>query len=145
MAMRLRNILPTVFLVGMATQASADIGRVKLVSGAATVLRGIESIKAAPGLVLEAGDTFVTGKNGRMGITFNDNTRFATGPNSRVAVTDYVFDDTTHEGQFLTRVDRGVLAVVSGQIAKSKKDAMRVKTPTSLLGVRGTRFIVEVN
>lgn len=143
--MRLRNILPTVFLVGMATQASADIGRVKLVSGAATVLRGIESIKAAPGLALEAGDTFVTGKNGRMGITFNDNTRFATGPNSRVAVTDYVFDDTTHEGQFLTRVDRGVLAVVSGQIAKSKKDAMRVKTPTSLLGVRGTRFVVEVN
>jgi hypothetical protein len=87
----------------------------------------------------------VTGKNGRIGITFNDNTRFATGPNSRVAVTDYAFDDTTHEGQFLTRVDRGVLAVVSGQIAKSKKDAMRVKTPSSLLGVRGTRFVVEVN
>ncbi len=143
--MRLRNILPAVFLVGMATQATADIGRVKLASGAATVLRGVESIKAAPGLVLEQGDTFVTGKDGRMGITFNDNTRFAAGPNSRVAVTDYVFDDTTHEGQFLTRVDRGVLAVVSGQIAKSKKDAMRVKTPTSLLGVRGTRFVVEVN
>jgi hypothetical protein len=35
--------------------------------------------------------------------------------------------------------------VVSGQIAKSKKDAMRVKTPSSLLGVRGTRFVVEVN
>lgn len=143
--MRLRNILPAVFLVGMATQASADIGRVKLASGAATVLRGSETITAAPGLVLQQGDTFVTGKNGRIGITFNDNTRFATGPNSRVAVTDYVFDDTTHEGQFLTRVDHGVLAVVSGQIAKSKKDAMRVKTPTSLLGVRGTRFVVEVN
>lgn len=143
--MRLRNILPAVFLVGMATQVSADIGRVKIASGLATVLRGSETITAAPGLVLEQGDTFVTGKNGRIGITFNDNTRFATGPNSRVAVTDYAFDDTTHQGQFLTRVDRGVLAVVSGQIAKSKKDAMRVKTPSSLLGVRGTRFVVEVN
>ncbi len=36
------------------------------------------------------------------------------------------------------------LAVISGQIAKSRQDAMKVRTPTSLLGVRGTRFIVEV-
>ena len=34
--------------------------------------------------------------------------------------------------------------IVSGQIAKSRRDAMKVRTPTSLLGVRGTRFIVNV-
>jgi len=33
---------------------------------------------------------------------------------------------------------------VSGKIAKSGRDAMQVRTPNSLLGVRGTRFIVEV-
>ena len=44
----------------------------------------------------------------------------------------------------MTRVDRGSLGVVSGNIAKSKRDAMRVRTPTSMLGVRGTRFVVEV-
>jgi hypothetical protein len=143
--MRLRIILPALFLAGMATQAMADIGRVKLASGVATILRGTQALPATPGLILQKGDTLVTGKNGRIGVTFNDNTRFAAGPNSRVAVADYTFDDTTHEGTFLTRVDRGTLAVVSGQIAKSKKDAMRVRTPTSLLGVRGTRFVVEVN
>jgi hypothetical protein len=143
--MRLRIILPALFLAGMATQASADIGRVKLASGVATILRGTQTLPATPGLVLQKGDTLVTGKNGRIGVTFNDNTRFAAGPNSRVAVADYAFDDTTHKGTFLTRVDRGSLAVVSGQIAKSNKDAMRVRTPTSLLGVRGTRFVVEVN
>ena len=41
-------------------------------------------------------------------------------------------------------LDRGSLAIVSGQIAKENKDAMKVKTPTSLLAARGTRFVVDV-
>jgi hypothetical protein len=44
----------------------------------------------------------------------------------------------------VTQVDRGSLAVVSGKIAKSNRDAMKVRTPNTLLGVRGTKFIVEV-
>lgn len=143
--MRLPVLFTAAALAGMATPVLADIGRVKLVSGIATIERGSQKIPATSGLVLQKGDTIVTGKNGRIGVTFYDNTRFAAGPNSRINVADYVFDDTTHKGQFLTRVDRGSLAIVSGQIAKSNRDAMRVKTPTALLGVRGTRFVVEVD
>jgi hypothetical protein len=33
---------------------------------------------------------------------------------------------------------------VSGRIAKSDRDAMKVRTPNTLLGVRGTKFIIEV-
>lgn len=143
--MRLPVLFTAAVLAGMATPVLADIGRVKLVSGIATIERGSQKIPATSGLVLQKGDTIVTGKNGRIGVTFYDNTRFAAGPNSRINVADYVFDDTTHRGQFLTRVDRGSLAIVSGQIAKSNRDAMRVKTPTALLGVRGTRFVVEVD
>lgn len=143
--MRLRIFIPAVVLAGLATSALADIGRVKLVTGIATIERGAQKIPATSGMALQAGDTIVTGKAGRIGVTFNDNTRFAAGPNSRINVSDYVFNDTTHQGQFLTRVDRGSLAIVSGQIAKSNRDAMRVKTPTALLGVRGTRFVVQVD
>lgn len=143
--MRLRILLTATVLAGISTPVLADIGRVKLVSGIATIERGGQKIAATSGLVLQKGDTLITGKNGRIGVTFNDNTRFAAGPNSRVNVADYAFNDTTHQGQFLTRVDRGSLAIVSGQIAKSNRDAMRVKTPTALLGVRGTRFVVQVD
>lgn len=38
---------------------------------------------------------------------------------------------------FLTEKKRGSLGEVSGKIARSKKDAMGVKTPTSMLGDRG--------
>lgn len=124
--------------------AQAEIGRIKTVTGAASVVRGKVVTPAAPGVQLRVSDVLTTGGNGRIGITFVDNSRFAVGPNSRVALSQFEFDDTTHKGQSLTTVDRGTLGVVSGQIAKENKDAMRVRTPTSLLAARGTTFVVEV-
>jgi len=130
------------FLV--ASPAFAEIARIKQSSGAAVVQRGTQQIKPAPGLQLLAGDSLVTGKDGRMSLTFVDNTRFAVGPNSRISVSEFQYDRTRQKGSFVTQVDRGSLAVSSGKIAKSDRDAMKVRTPNTLLGVRGTKFIVEV-
>lgn len=127
-----------------AAPASAEIARIKQSSGVASVQRGTQSLKASPGLQLLAGDRLVTGKDGRMSLTFIDNTRFAVGPNSQVSVSEFQYDRTRQKGSFVTQVDRGSLAVVSGKVAKSDRDAMKVRTPNTLLGVRGTKFIVEV-
>jgi len=125
-------------------QGAGEIGRIKTVTGAASVVRGKATAAAAPGYQLLVSDVLTTGPNGRIGVTFIDNSRFAVGPNSRVALSQFEFDDTTHRGKSLTTVDRGTLGVVSGQIAKENKDAMKVRTPTSLLAARGTTFVVEV-
>ena len=143
--MRVRFILTAIAAAGIPFLAQAEIGRIKLASGPATVQRNGVAQPAKPGLVLLKGDTLITGPNGRIGVTFVDNTRFAAGPNSRIALNEFDFNTTTHDGKFVTQVDRGSLAIFSGQIAKKNHDAMRVRTPTSLLGVRGTRFVVEVN
>lgn len=124
--------------------AAAEIGRIKSVVGEASIVRGKAATPASPGYQLMVSDVIATGRDGRIGITFIDNSRFAVGPNSRVALSQFEFDDTTHKGESLTTVDRGALAIVSGQIAKENKDAMKVRTPTSLLAARGTRFVVEV-
>lgn len=124
--------------------AAAQIARVKQSVGAAAIERGSARLPASPGLQLVAGDRLVTGKDGRISLTFIDNTRFAIGPNSDIAVSQFDYDRTRQRGAFVTQVNRGSLAVVSGKIAKSGRDAMKVRTPNSLLGVRGTRFIVEV-
>ena len=124
--------------------ATAEIARIKQSSGLASIERSSQRLTALPGLKLLAGDRLVTGKDGRISVTFIDNTRFAVGPNSRVSVSEFQYDRTRQKGSFVTQVDRGSLAVVSGKIAKSNRDAMRVRTPNSLLGVRGTRFIVDV-
>ena len=129
----------------LSTQAqAADIGRIKTATGKASVVRAGKTLPATPGLPLSVKDLLVTGRDGRIGVTFIDDSRFAVGPNARVSLAEFEFDDTTHKGSSLTRVDRGSLAIVSGQIAHENKDAMKVRTPTSLLAARGTRFVVTV-
>lgn len=139
------GLLVTFSLLAMAAQpAFANIGRVKQTVGTASIERKGARVDPVVGTSLLPGDVLVTGKGGQIAVTFADNTRFSVGPNSRVAVDTFTFDRTTRSGAFETRVEKGSLGVVSGQIAKSRRDAMKVRTPTSLLGVRGTRFIVNV-
>jgi len=140
----LRQMLMIAAIAFATSPAHAEIARIKSSAGTAMVERGGGRMPATPGLRLSPGDKLVTGKNGRISLSFIDNTRFSVGPNSRIAVSQFAYDRTRQRGQFVTQVDRGSLAIVSGQIAKSDRDAMKVRTPSSLLGVRGTRFIVEV-
>ena len=130
--------------IAASAPALAEIGRVKSSTGAAFVVRGTTQTPAKPGLPLEPQDVLLTKRDGRMAMTFIDNTRFAIGPNSNVSVRQFLFDRRTQRGQFEAQVNRGSLAIVSGQIAKSGQDAMKVRTTTTVLGVRGTRFVVNV-
>ena len=139
-----RTLLMLGLAVTLAAPAAAEIGTLKKAAGAASIERGKTVLPAQPGTRLDVGDTLVTGKDGRMAVTFIDNARFALGPNSRVALTRFEFDDATHQGRFDAKVLKGQLAVISGQIAHENPKGMTVQTPTSVLGVRGTRFVVNV-
>lgn len=140
----MRHTFLALAALALAQPAWAEIGRVKSSVGPVSITRAGVPIAVKPGARLEQGDVLVTGKSGRLGIAFADNTRFALGPNSRVVLSQFDYDRTRQTGKFVTEVQRGSLGVVSGKIAKSGKDTMRVRTPTSMLGVRGTKFVVEV-
>jgi hypothetical protein len=131
-------------LMSCPSWAAGEIGFVKSVTGTATVIRAKAPLPAKPGMLLQESDVIRTGRNASLGITFIDNSRFAVGPNTNLALSQFEFDDTTHRGKFLTTVNKGRVAIVSGTIAKENKDAMKVRTPVSLLAARGTRFVVEV-
>jgi hypothetical protein len=142
--MSIRSIVIFLLVACLPATAFSEIARVKKVSGDAHIEREGKRVDAKPGVTLEQKDVLVTGANGRLSVTFIDNTRFSAGPDSRVSLEKFEFDSTTHRGAFESRVEWGSLAVVSGQIAKEKPDSMKLFTPESILGVRGTRFIVKV-
>src|SRR5712671_1903337 len=73
-----------------------------------------------------------------------DNTVFSTGPNSQLALDEFQFDSNNFRGSMLADMRQGTLAVVSGDITRSSPGAMKIKTPTAVLGVRGTTFAVQV-
>lgn len=137
------TVMTLVLLPTRGTWAEA-IGQIKAVSGEVTLVRNQGSAPAQVGALVEQTDVLVTGADGRVGMTFIDNTRFSVGPNSQVALEKFTFNPTTREGEFLTKIERGAMSVISGHIAHSDPEAMKVKTRTTILGVRGTHFLVQV-
>jgi hypothetical protein len=134
-----------VALIALATLAqAADIGRIKVAHGTVTIQRAGTSIPASVGMPVQASDVIATGSDGSVGITMTDNSLLSAGPNSVLALDRYDFDDVTSEGHFDTSLRKGTLAVVSGRLAQQSPDAMKVRTPSAVLGVRGTEFVVSV-
>jgi len=143
----LSQIVPTAIfavLVFSAVSNAAEIGQIKNTTGQVFLLRNNRQQPAKPGDIVEEADTIITGANGSFGMTLIDSTRISAGPNSRIELKQFRFNPTTQEGESLTELHRGTLAIVSGQIAKRSPDAMKVQTPTTILGVRGTSFAVKV-
>jgi hypothetical protein len=128
-------------LIGSWCQA-ADIGQVKVSKGSVTIERAGQSLRGDPGMRLQGSDVVSTGADGSVGITMTDNSLLSAGPNSVLVLDRYDFDSTTSEGHFDASLRQGTLAVVSGRLAKQSPDAMTLRTPSAILGVRGTTFVV---
>lgn len=127
-----------------AAVAASDVGEIKTTKGSAHVERDGSRVAAKVGMHVRQSDRLVTGADGTVGITFLDNTLVSAGPNSTLVIDSYRFDSTTHAGKFDASLQRGSLAVISGKMVKQSPEAMRIRTPSSVLGVRGTEFVVKV-
>lgn len=125
-------------------RAAEPIGLVKTAKGAVTIERAGQKISAPIGTHLFQSDQVLTGADGAVGMTFIDNSRLSLGANSALALEKFRFNTTTHEGEFVSALNKGALAAVSGKIAKETPEAMKVRTPSAILGVRGTKFVVSV-
>ena len=109
--------------------ASSPIGLVKVTEGMATVQRGDEMLPARLGLALQEGDVLRTGADGRMGVVLRDDTRLSLGPESEIRIDRFLFAPAKGHLALVVKMARGVMAFVSGNIAKLSHDAVRVETP----------------
>lgn len=137
------SLMVIVAVVAPAPLAAQEAGHVKVSRGTVQIERAGQKVPASVGAPVQTGDVVTTGADGSVGITFLDNSLLSAGPNSVLALDRFAFDTTTHQGAFESSLKRGTLAVVSGKLAKQSPDAMKVKTPAAVLGVRGTEFLVR--
>lgn len=145
--MRMRHLagLAVVVVASVAAAESAPIGTAKIVSGSALVVRGGEKTPVKVGDKILEHDVFETDATGSLGITFVDNTSFSIGPNSRVAIDTYFFDPKNLKGHLLAQLKKGSMMVRSGELTKQQPGSVQIKTPRTVLGVRGTTFVVSVD
>lgn len=125
--------------------AAADIGQIKTSKGQVTIERSGQTLPGSVGTRLQTADIVKTGSDGSVGITMDDDSLLSAGPGTVLSLDRYAFEPTTNQGRFDASLNRGTLAVISGRIAKQTPDAMTLRTPTAILGARGTAFVVSVD
>ncbi|HEX3861143.1 MAG TPA: FecR family protein [Stellaceae bacterium] len=137
------------FLV-VATAAPAlaqeeQIAQVNTASGTIAVERAGQRLPLKIGDQIYRKDIIETGTDSSVGITFTDNSVISAGPDSRLVLEQFHFDSNNYRGDMLAKLQKGTLTAVSGDIAHSSPGAMKIETPTAILGVRGTTFAVEAH
>jgi hypothetical protein len=127
-----------------ATPATSDepIGNVATLSGIATVIRNKDSIALKLKDDIFLNDTVQTAADSALGVTFNDGTTFHLSANARITIDNYVYEDGAKDNAGIFDIAKGTVAFVAAAVAKTGD--MKITTPTSTLGIRGTTGLVEV-
>lgn len=125
------------------TDTPDRIGTFKQVQGEAWVGPPDARRAAQPGAGLRATERVSTGRDGSAVIVLRDGTTLTVGPNTLLDLSRFQFDATTQQGNVLLDLLQGTVRVVTGLLAKVNPDLFKVQTPTAVVGVRGTDFIVE--
>jgi hypothetical protein len=137
-------LLLGLFAASPALAQTSPAGRIKTVAGEAFVIHQGQRVAAAVGTPVYEQDSLVTGADGRVGLTLRDDTRLSIGPQTTIEINRFVYAQSDSQFAFVLKVVRGVVAYVSGRIAKLSPDAVRLETPSAIVGVRGTRLVIRV-
>lgn len=133
-----------IVLLFISNWAWANIGSVTEFSGTAIIKRNRDNITISLGTVIALNDRVET-KNGKVKITFKDNTTVSVTENSSLVIDDFVYDPKSNSGKLNLKAASGTVRYVSGAIAHNDPKAVNIKTPTASIAVRGTDFIMSVD
>lgn len=131
---------------GESNSGLIQIGVVDKVSGTVTA-RHLDGTRSSlqKGSVVNQGDVLETAGDGSVGLVFADRSTFSLGPSGRMVLDELIYDPTSQSGQATVSLLKGTFSFVSGQIAHSAPDAMSVRTPVMIIGVRGTTVAGQVD
>ncbi len=125
--------------------AYAAIGKVtEQLNAPPTIQRQNNTLTASKGTGVEMNDAIKTAQ-GKVGITFEDDTKVQVNENSKLVIDDFVYDPKSKAGKLGAKVALGTVRYASGQIAKNSPQNVNLNTPSATVAVRGTDFTATVD
>jgi hypothetical protein len=121
----------------------ASIAILKRIVGKVDLQRAGQVVTPVPGEPLHRADVLRTGPKSSAGISFVDGTTLAVDADSTVELRRYTFQPERAQYDFDLYLQRGAAIYSSGKLGKLAPAAVQVRTPSAVIGVRGTRFHVS--
>ena len=122
----------------------ADIGGVSEVSGYAQIKRGSDESNADLAFSIQSNDEAIT-SNGRMAITFLDDSTVKLTEHSQLTIDEYIFDPDPSKSKMALTFGLGTARFISGKLGQIDRRNISLKTPTADIAIRGTDFTATVD
>ena len=123
----------------------AAAGLVQFTAGDVQLRRGETLSRLSKGSELDGGDVVLTGTEGRAQIRFSDGGLVALYPDSQFTVTRYADGAGAGEDHFVVILFCGLFCFLAGLIGKREPAKYKVVTPTAVVGIRGSAFLLAID
>ena len=100
----------------------------------------IGSKTAVVGASVQMNDRLRTGANGRLQITFRDQSVLTLGEKADVVVDRYVYNPSKSKGELVLKATQGAFRFAGGKLEDMNEKKVIVSTPYAAMAVRGTDF-----
>ena len=126
------------FVIGLplavgAADDPAAIGAVDKVENEAMIVSGNNSTTAIIGAPIRMRDVLQTGAQGRLKVTFRDETVLTLGEKASVVIDRYVYDPDNDIGETVLQATRGAFRFASGRIKQMKRTRSPSRHPWPIL------------
>jgi hypothetical protein len=124
--------------------AHANIGKVTQNRGVSEVVKKTTKVPTRPQLPIAKLDRVQTG-NGRVEITFIDDSTVKVTEHSKLVIDDFVYSGKPSTSRMALKFAAGTARFATGQSGKMNKGNINLRTPTATIAVRGTDFAATVD
>ncbi len=125
----------------------SPVGVVQLVKGNVIIIHANKknyAYTAKKGLSLYKGDTIITLKRGRIRLKLKDKSLMTLASGTRLVINRSVYNPSQKRRSSFVGLSVGKVRFMIRKVVGYKRSEFKVKTPTAILGVRGSDFIVKV-
>lgn len=127
----------------LSLSAAEAVAFVKSIQGESSLKRENDLRPLQKGEKLYPHDVIQTAQKSTVGISFNDGTRIALGSKSTFSIDEYLFEPAANKFRLNVSLNKGSAVFESGKIGKLAPEKVSFKVPQGIVGIRGTKFLVE--
>jgi hypothetical protein len=135
-----------IVLVGliMSSLLFSNVGIVKNTTGEVDIKRGKKVLPVKAGFTLENGDIVMTKAKSSIGITFDDGTVLSLDEKAIFVINKFKVKPEKKEFDVDLFLKKGKAVFSSGRVGKLAPKSVKFRIPEGIIGIRGTKFAVEV-
>jgi len=122
---------------------AASIGGISELNGSAQIVRD-KPYNANLKFSIQSNDEAIT-TNGRMAITFLDESTVKLTEHSQLIIDEYIYDPDPSKSKMALTFGLGTARFITGNLNRIDKQNITLKTPTANIAIRGTDFTATVD